>query len=166
MLHEFFRMCVWMEKSYVGHAIRTSNWLFPTIESFHLIGLVLVIGSILRLDLRLLGFSSNKSVSQISRETMPSTRLGAVVSMTTGILLWTSEAAHMYINPAFRLKMLAIAMIGVNAAFFELITRRNIREWDVDKATPVAAKMAGLFSILLWFGVVFAGRWIAYAGSE
>jgi hypothetical protein len=166
MLHEFFRFCVWLERSYVGHAVRTSNWLFPTIESFHILGLILVIGSIMWFDFRLLGFTADKSVSQVGLDVMPGARVGFVTSMSSGVLLWTSEAAHLYINPAFRLKMLMLVLIGVNAGVFELITRRSINQWDNAKATPVAAKMAGVLSIVLWTSVVFLGRWIAYAGSE
>jgi hypothetical protein len=143
-----------------------SNWLFPTVESFHIMGLVLVIGSIMWLDFRLLGFSSTKSVTKVSQDVMPFAWVGAIVSMSTGVILWTSEAAHLYINPAFQLKMLMILLIGVNATFFELVTRRNVKEWDINTGTPFAAKLAGLLSICLWMGVVVAGRWIAYAGSE
>ena len=166
MTHKLFGFCVWLERSYVGHSVRTSNWLFPTIESFHLIGLVLVIGSIMWFDFRLLGFSRNKSVSQVAREVMPAAVVGFATSISTGILLWTSEAAHLFINPAFRLKMLMLLMIGINAGVFEVVIRRDIKAWDIGTSTPVAAKIAGLLSIILWVAVVVAGRWIAYAGSE
>jgi hypothetical protein len=162
----FVRFCKLVESSALGRSVRMSNWLFPTIESIHLIGLVLVIGSIMWFDFRLIGLTSKKSVTKVSQEVMPLAWFGGVVSMTTGILLWTSEAAHLYINPAFRLKMLMILLIGVNAAFFEVVTRRNVAEWNQDRSTPIPAKLAGLLSIFLWIGVVVAGRWIAYAGTE
>jgi hypothetical protein len=162
----FFRFCRLVESSTIGRNVRMSNWMFPTVESFHIVGLILVIGSIMWLDFRLLGFSSRKSVTKVSLEVMPFAWVGFIVSMSTGIILWTSEAAHLYINPAFRLKMLMLVMIGLNASFFELVTRRNVSHWDVDTRTPIAAKLSGLLSICLWIGVVVAGRWIAYAGSE
>jgi hypothetical protein len=162
----FFKFCLHMESSTLGRNVRMSNWLFPTVESAHIMGLVLVIGSIMWLDFRLLGFSSGKSVTKVSKDVMPFAWIGALVSMSTGIVLWTSEAAHLYINPAFRLKMLMILLIGLNATFFELVTRRNVKQWDINTGTPLAAKLAGLLSICLWMGVVVAGRWIAYAGSE
>jgi hypothetical protein len=162
----FVRFCKYLETSALGRSVRMSNWLFPTVESAHIMGLILVIGSIMWLDFRLLGFSRNKSVTKVSKDVMPFAWVGALVSMSTGIILWTSEAAHLYINSAFRLKMLMILLIGVNAGFFELVTRRNVKEWDIDCGTPFAAKLAGLLSICLWMGVVVAGRWIAYAGTE
>jgi hypothetical protein len=162
-LMKIFRM---IEASTIGRNVRMSNWLFPTVESAHIMGLVLVIGSIMWLDFRLLGLSSDKSVTKVSKDVMPYAWVGAIVSISTGVVLWTSEAAHLYINPAFRLKMLMIVLIGVNAAFFELVTRRNVKEWDVNTKTPFGAKLAGILSICLWMGVVIAGRWIAYAGSE
>lgn len=149
----------------MGKSVRESNWLFPTIESFHLLGLVLVIGSFMWLDFRLLGFWPKKSVSQVIHEVVPIGCVGFATSVLTGTLLWTSEAAHLYRNPAFRLKMLMLLLVGINAGTFEIVRRRrNMQEWDIEEATPLSAKIIGIVSIALWCGIVFAGRWIAYAG--
>ena len=155
--------CNWLQGTSVGHAIRVSPWLFPLIESFHIVGLALLIGAIVRLDTRLLGFSSRSSVTEIAKAVMPWTWAGFLLSVTTGSLLFSSEAAGLYINRAFRLKMLMLLMLGINTAVYEFVTRRNIDRWDVDTATPVAAKLTGLISLSLWTCVIVAGRWIAYA---
>ena len=78
------------------------------------------------------------------------------------VQLFSSEAAKMYVNPAFRLKMLLIALAGVHALIFQLISHRNVAAWDDGRSLPVGARIAGLISILLWIGVVAAGRWIGF----
>lgn len=156
-------LCIWLQNTSFGTAIRVSPWLFPFIESFHIVGLALLIGSVVRLDVRLLGMYSNSSVTEIAKTTMPWAWGGLVLAVTTGSCLFSSEAAGLYINRAFRLKLLMLALLGINAAVYELLTRRNIKQWDVGKATPIFAKMTGIVSLTLWVGVVVAGRWIAYA---
>ena len=155
--------CAWLQSTSVGTAVRVSPWLFPTIESFHIVGLAFLIGSVARFDLRLLGMSSRSSVSAAAKATMPWAWGGFVLAVITGSLLFSSEAEGLYANRAFRLKLLLLLLLGVNSAVYELVTRRNVDRWDVGVATPVAAKMTGLISLTLWICVVVAGRWIAYA---
>ena len=88
---------------------------------------------------------------------------GFALAIFTGSLLFSSEAEGLYANRAFRIKILMLLLLGVNTAIFELLTRRNIGRWDVDTATPLAAKITGVVSLTLWICVVVAGRWIAYA---
>jgi hypothetical protein len=156
------QLCIWIQHTHIATAVRTSNWLFPFIETFHIIGLTLVIGSVMWLDFRLLGLSSQASVSEVAHRVLPCTWRGFTLSAFTGILLFSSEAVRCYSNPAFRLKMLMLVMLGINAAVFKFITYRNIQEWDTERATPMGAKMVGVVSLVLWAGVVAAGRWIAY----
>ena len=155
--------CVWLQKTGVGAAVRTSAWLFPTIESFHIVGLAFLIGAVVRLDVRLLGLHAQSSVTEVSRSVLPWTWGGFGLAVVTGSLLFSSEAEGLYSNRAFRLKMIMLVLLGINTAVFELVTRRNIARWDVGRATPLAAKCTGLVSIVLWICVVIAGRWIAYA---
>lgn len=157
------QFCIWLQHTRVGTAVRVSPWLFPTIESFHIVGLAFVIGAISRLDARLVGLYPRSSVTEVATSAMPWARGGFVLAVVTGTLLFSSEAEGLYTNRAFRLKLLMLLLIGVNAAIFELLTRRNIDRWDVGTATPVAAKMTGVVSFTLWLCVVVAGRWIAYA---
>jgi hypothetical protein len=155
--------CIWLQSTRVGTAIRVSPWLFPLVESFHIVGLALLVGSVARLDLRLLGVHANYSVTETARSIMPWIRGGFFLAATTGSLLFSSEAVGLYTNRAFRLKMIMLLLLGVNTVVYESLTRRNIETWDVDTATPISAKLAGLISLTLWVGVVVAGRWIAYA---
>jgi hypothetical protein len=156
-------LCKWLEQTSVGSAVRDSLWLFPTIETLHLFGIVLLVGSTAALDLRLLGLSlRNQSVSTVAERLLPWAWVGFAVQIITGLLLFASEATKCYTNAAFRLKMLMILLAGVNAMAFHWTAYRSVGKWDNSPTTPIGAKLAGSFSILLWFGIVAAGRWIAF----
>ena len=160
------QICQVLQHSHVGTSIRKSNWLFPTIESFHIVGLTLVVGSIMWFDFRLLGFAKRDSVVEVAKKMFPVTWIGFSIAMITGGFLFASEAVMCYGNIAFRLKMLMLVLIGVNGLAYELITHRNVKQWDVASSTPFGAKLTAVVSLLLWCGVICAGRWIAYAGNE
>jgi hypothetical protein len=153
---------MWIQATPLGRKVSTSPWLFPTIESVHIIGLALVVGAVLRLDLRLLGFSRHVSVTDVAGSTMPWAWTGTAIAVTTGLLMFSSEAVVCFHNRAFRAKMLMLLLIALNTLVYEFITRRNVDAWDVEHATPIGAKLAAGVSFTLWIGVVAAGRWIAY----
>jgi hypothetical protein len=93
---------------------------------------------------------------------LPWAWVGFVVQIVTGIILFSSEATKCYTNLAFRLKMLMILVAGINAMVFHWTAYRSVDRWDETPGTPIGAKIAGSVSILLWFGIVAAGRWIAF----
>ena len=160
---DMMSFCKWLEHTSVGTHVRESLWLFPTIETLHLFGIVLLVGSTSALDLRLLGLSlRNQSVSRVAARLLPWAWVGFAVQITTGLLLFSSEAVKCYTNIAFRMKMLMILLAGVNALVFHWTAYRSVEKWDDAATTPIAAKFAGSFSILLWFGIVAAGRWIGF----
>jgi len=122
-----------------------------------------LVGSTSALDLRLLGLSlRDQSVSKVAARLLPWAWVGFAVQITTGLLLFSSEAVKCYTNIAFRMKMLMILLAGVNALVFHWTAYRSVEKWDDAATTPIAAKFAGSFSILLWFGIVAAGRWIGF----
>ena len=84
------------------------------------------------------------------------------VQVTTGFVLFASEATRCWQNSAFRIKMAMLALAGLNALIFHVTVYRRVASWDEAAVTPAGAKLAGCFSILLWFGIVAAGRWIAF----
>jgi hypothetical protein len=155
--------CGWVEQTPVGAAVRQSLWLFPAIETVHLLGMTVLVGTAAAFDLRLLGWALQRTpVSDLSRRLLPWTWVGFGLQVVTGALLFSSEAAKMYVNPAFRLKMLLICMAGMQALIFQVVAGRNLAAWDERAAVPVMARIGGLISILLWIGVVAAGRWIGF----
>ena len=155
--------CQWLDQSSVGTTIRQSLWLFPAIETVHLLGMAALVAAISMLDLRLLGCAlRQRQVSQLAARLIPWAWMGFGVQVVTGTLLFSSEAVKMYGNPAFRLKMLLLLLAGIQALIFQMVMSRRLAAWDERAAMPVAAKAIGLSSILVWIGVVTAGRFIGF----
>jgi uncharacterized membrane protein len=147
----------------VAASVRQSLWLFPLIETVHLLGMTALVSTIAVFDLRLLGWVMRpERVSMLARRLFPWTWAGFAVQVITGGLLFSSEAVHVYNNPAFRLKMLLILLAGVHAVIFHFAVFRDVPAWDESKVMPMGAKLAGVTSILLWIGVVAAGRFIGF----
>jgi hypothetical protein len=160
---DFMAWCRWLEATGFGTAMRDSLWLFPAVETLHLIGIVALVGSTSILDLRLIGLAlPGTPIEALTRRVLPWAWFGFAIQLVTGFALFSSEAVRVYPNGPFRLKMLMIVAAGINAMIFHLTTNRRAAEWERDRTTPVAAKIAGLSSIVLWFGIVIAGRYIAY----
>jgi uncharacterized protein DUF6644 len=155
--------CQWLEQTSIGAAIRQSLWLFPAVETVHLLGLAALVGIITVLDLRLLGWAMpQRRVSQVAAQLIPWAWFGFGVQVVTGVLLFSSEAVKIYGNPAFRVKMLLLLLAGVQAVIFQTVVSRKLPTWDDQPSLPVAAKVMGLVSILLWLGIVTAGRFIGF----
>ena len=156
-------ICVWLEESPLGLAITESEWLFPTIETLHVLALALVFGSIAMLDLRLLGVANrDRGVAQLSEEVLPWTWSAFVVAAITGALMFISAATNYYDNGPFRIKLILLALAGLNMAVFQFTTFRSVQSWNLALPTPQAARIAGSLSLVFWVGVVVAGRWIGF----
>jgi hypothetical protein len=154
--------CRWLEQTSVGAGVRESLWLFPAIETLHLLGMAALVGTIVVFDLRLLGWMLQRErVSELAARLLPWSWVGFAVQVVTGALLFTSEAVKVYTNPAFRVKMLLIFLAGVHALIFWSFYR-DMASWDDSGVLPAGAKVAGFVSILLWIGIVAAGRFIGF----
>jgi hypothetical protein len=162
-MHLLFAFCQWLEQTSVGTTIRESLWLFPVIETVHIFGIILLVGATSILDLRLMGLTfRDEPVSKLAKRFLPWAWAGFLIQVVTGGLLFSSEATKMYGNAGFQYKMVMILIAGVNAYVFHSLAYQSVGKWDNDPVAPVSARIAGLLSILLWFGIVAAGRWIAY----
>ena len=154
----------WIDHTTVGTAIRESTWLFPFIETFHLFGIVSLVASTSILDLRLLGIGPMRHwpVSKLTKRLLPWAWWGFAVQLVSGLLMTSSESLKNYHNPAFRLKMLLILLAAFNFWLFHASSYKRVADWDTAPVSPLPARLAGMFSILLWFGIVAAGRFIAF----
>ena len=162
-MHLIFVFCQWLEQTSVGTAIRESLWLFPVIETVHIFGIILLVGGTSILDLRLMGLTfRDEAVSKLAGRFLPWAWAGFIIQVVTGLLMFASEATKMYVNTAFQMKMLMILAAGVNAFVFHSLAYQSVGKWEKDLVAPLSARIAGLVSILFWFGIVAAGRWIAY----
>lgn len=147
----------WLETRGIGGAISGSTYLFPVIEVVHLMGLVLLLGSVIVIDLRLLGFGMRRqSVPQIANAVRPLTWLGIGLMLVSGTLLFLAEATKCYDNPSFRFKMafLLLALLFQATVYPRIISAGPIR--------PMWAKLTAVSSLVLWFGVGVGGRLIAF----
>jgi len=139
-----------------------TEWLFPIVETLHVVAFTIVVGSIAMVDLRLLGIASrNSSVSRLSNEVLPWTWIAWGMAAVFGTLMFMAKA-HTYAgNLQFQLKLLCMGLAAVNMLIFNFGAYRRVARWDLGEP-PTAAKVAGALSLSLWIGVVFFGRWIGF----
>ena len=162
-MHFLYEICKWLQHTSVGTAVAESDWLFPAIETVHVWGIILLVGTTGVLDLRLLGFIlTSQRVSDLHHRLIRWTWTGFAVMFITGSFMFASEATKMYQNYAFRIKMLLILAAGLNAFVFEMVAFRRVSEWDTARRGPFLAKLAACVSLTAWVAVIWFGRWIAY----
>jgi hypothetical protein len=142
-------------------SLRESRWLYPAVETTHLLGLALLVGSAAAFDLRLLGASRRLPVTVAARHLLPCAWAGFAAAGLSGALLFAAEPVETAANPAFRVKLALLAAAGLNAAAFHRGPFRRVAAWD-DGVPPRAARLAAAASLALWAAVVAAGRLIAY----
>jgi hypothetical protein len=149
-----------LQESALGHAMRASPALYPAVEILHIFGFVILVGSILALDLRLLGFGHAIAIQPMAQLLLPLSRFGFVLAIGMGFLLFSADASHVVKNPAFQAKAALIAAALVNVVIAHWLVWRDAAQWGDDAS--LGAKVTALISIVLWLGVVCAGRLIAY----
>ncbi len=156
-------LCQLFYDSQIGTAIRESDYAFSIIESIHVLGITLLVGTIAVLDLRMLGIVLRPiPVTRIARTVFPITWSGFAVMFSSGFLLFWAEAAKNYGNPAFRIKLVLLALVGLNPLIFHTTVYRRVNEWEGQELSPWRARVAAMASLTLWGGVIVAGRAIAY----
>ena len=152
-----------IEYSTLGTTIAESTWMFPTIETVHVVALVTVLGMIAIVDLRLVGVGSRQlAVTKLSKDTLPWVWGAFGLAAITGGLLFISKASSYVANPYFLWKMVMMSLAGMNMMYFNFITSRTVEHWDLDPSVPPAAKLAGGLSLVFWLLVLFFGRAIGF----
>jgi hypothetical protein len=145
----------WCESSGLIVAMRGSKWLFPVIESTHLMGLALIGGAVLMVDLRLLGFGFQRQpVAVIARDAYRWLRISLLMMLPTGWLLFMASAVKCYFLPVFWLKMTALAL----ALLFTFSVRRRVAMAPETSWNPTRAKLVAIVSLSLWSIVAISGR--------
>ena len=149
----------WVAASALGQAISQSSWAFAVIESVHLLALAVIGGAVLMVDLRLLGFGLRaQPVDRVARDAWPWFVGSWVVMIVTGVLLFVSEPLKLYFSTPFFWKMIFL----LSGSLFAVTVRRKVTLAGDGRTPPVVMKLVGLVSLLLWFGVGSAGRWIGF----
>ena len=152
--------CQWVQYSPLLAAMRSSPWLFPIIASIHLMGLALIGGAVLVVDLRLLGFGLwRQPVAQVARDAERWMLVSLLVLLPTGILQFMCFAATKYYYlTAFWVKMAALSL----ALIFTFAVRRKVAMADETRINPVWSKVVAVVSLSLWSSVAIAGRVIRF----
>src|SRR5947208_16637993 len=140
--------------------MRSSPALYPAVEMLHILGFVVLVGSILALDLRVLGLGRAIAMPPMAQLLLPMSRFGFLLAISMGVLLFSADAAHGVRNPAFQTKLLLIAAALVNIVIAHVGPWRHIALWPAQASR--GAKVSALVSLLLLPSAVCAGRLIAY----
>lgn len=152
-----------LEGTPVATAVRESTWLFPTIETLHVLSIVLVVGTIMIVDLRLINVAGRRrGVSELMNEVLPWTWGAFACAVVTGGLLFSSSAMKYFHSAVFEFKMVTLFIAGINMAIFHLGAYRKVHLWDRAAMTPTGARIAGGVSLAIWVTVVALGRWIGF----
>jgi hypothetical protein len=155
--------CQWLEKTSWSIALHESLWVYPIIESVHVLTLCLFLGMAIMLDLRLLGLTMRRvAMSQVVGQLATWMLAGFAVMVASGALLFYAIPVRTYLNIFFRIKVALLILAGLNAALFHVTVYRRLAEWDREPVPPKAARTAGGVSLVLWVCIVVAGRMIAY----
>jgi hypothetical protein len=154
----------WMVQTPINHLVMGYPWTWPALETFHFLGLCLLIGAVLIMDLRLIGFQSTIPLKAV-HGLMPVAIIGFTVNLITGLGFLFGDP-HLYVvNYAFWVKMCLVLLAGINFLFFYFKVEPKLELLGPNDATPMLAKTIGSLSLLFWFGVLAYGRLLPYLGT-
>ena len=153
----------WLESTPWSIALLESFYVWPLLESTHVVSLMLFVGTTAMMDLRLLGVTfGSVPVTEFTQRLLPWTRVGFAIMLVTGVLLFYSSPVRYYHNLFFRLKVIVLIIAGLNVWFFHSRTHKTVGEWAGRFTPPRGARMAAAVSLIAWATVVVAGRLVAY----
>ena len=153
----------WLASTRWSIALHESLYLYPLIESAHVLTLGLFVGLAAMIDLRLLGLTLRRvPVSEVTARLLPWTKAGFVVMIITGALLFYAIPVRTYQSVFFRVKVGMLLLAGLNVWLFQSRVEPRVADWDLAPVTPLPARVAASVSLVLWAGIVVAGRMIAY----
>ena len=147
-----------LEASPVGAAMRGTRGLYPTVNTIHLLGVVLLVGGIGVVDARVLGLGRAVPLAALSRYLTPAAAAGLVILTVSGALLFCADATPFTRSPLFQAKLVLIALGVVNAWAF----RRRFGDFEDGSEPPVQAQLMAAASLGLWTSATVVGRWLAY----
>ena len=154
---------VWLSETEWSIKLHESLYLYPWIESTHVLSICLFFGTLLFVDLRLTDkVFKNLSISEMNRKVLPLTIFGFLVMSVTGLLLFYAIPVRNYQNIFFRIKMFLIVIAGINAFFFHRRMSKEAKIWDKDSSIPRSMKTSAITSLVVWSLVIISGRMIAY----
>jgi len=154
----------WIKQTPVGEFVRNSTWAFPTLQSLHFIGMTMLIGVVGAIDLRVLGVARGLPIHPLHR-LLPLAFIGFGINLLTGLMFFAHDPFVYAYNMSFRIKMLLILVAGLNALWFQLGVFIDVDKWEPGIEASRLAKVISALSLLIWFAVITAGRFIAFTPS-
>lgn len=153
----------WVQDSAIGDAVRSTPFMYATLESLHILGIAVLVGPAFAFDLRLLGVGRHLvSVRKAARYLLPVSHVGLAIAVATGILLFSAQAIGVAGSGAAPWKLGLLLVAGLNILVFHLGVHNRVDDWADTGTTPVAARTSAIVSLMTWTGVIFAGRFLAY----
>lgn len=144
----------------LAQALREGAWLYPAVETLHIIGFTVLVGAVAMFDLRVLGFGRQLPVRALARHLLPWSAGSMLLVVPTGLLLFVADPLALLANRVFLLKLGLMVLAGLNALAFHAGPYRRAEAWP--ERAPPRAMLHALLSLALWFGVIACGRLLAY----
>ncbi|MGI4847098.1 MAG: DUF6644 family protein [Janthinobacterium lividum] len=136
--------------------------LYPIVVIIHVLGFVLLVGAVTMFDLRVLGFTRQLPLKQLSRLLLPWSLLGFLMIAPTGLMMFIAHPDQYIDSRIFLLKLTLIAIAGLNAAMFHVGVFQSVASWNVEVEAPLQAKVHAVLSILVWVAVICCGRLLSF----
>ena len=162
--HWLNQFCVWLDQTALSQTIQTQAWIVPTVQTIHILAIAVVMTSALMIDLRLIGVvGRDQSLARISARFLPFVWWPLLVLLATGAIMIIGEPARSLKNSVFQLKVALIIVALIVTFIFQAMLRKDPGFGDVARKARSAPLAIAIVSILLWVGIICAGRWIAYS---
>lgn len=161
---QLVELSLWISEQPLSMMIGGNFWAIPIIQTLHILAIAAAFGSILMLNLRVLGLAGGSlTMAQTARRYQPWVWWGFLILVVTGIAMIIGEPVRELINPVFWIKMVLVIVTVLLSLWFQAITRRNMGEREMTDEPSGAIRAGAVGIIMLWCAVMVAGRWIAYA---
>ncbi len=134
--------------------LRESAWAYPILEIIHIVGIALLLGNLVVFEARVLGAGKSIDLTSLARLALPLSVLGFMLAAMSGLTMFATQALELLTNPAFKWKMLLLAVAGGNTAWFH--ARGSL------KLNDTIARLQVIASFFVWIAVLSCGRLIAY----
>jgi hypothetical protein len=153
----------WLAATPLSHTIQTTGWIIPSLQTIHILGVAVVFSSAILVDLRIWRLlQRDEPLPEVARRFLPTIWPVLLILLVTGSLLIVGEPRRSLLNSTFYLKMALLAAAIVLTVGLQRSIASSPNFWGKDRGRPIAGRFAAAISILIWCGILFAGRWIAY----
>ena len=156
----------WSSESALGRAGRDVFWVFPAGETVHFFGVCLLIGAMLVIDLRLLGFARRQLSISAALALVPAAILGLMLNLASGILFLCAQPQNYWPSAVFRIKLVAVAIGGVNALWFTFREAPRLAGVPADFDADARMKAIAALSLIIWTAVIIVGRFLPFVSKS